>query len=45
MATTDSKDITEVDVDAVTGVVISVDKESAESEVKEEVREKKDDKD
>jgi uncharacterized membrane protein YkoI len=33
--TPDSKDITEVDVDAVTGDVISVEKESAESEAKE----------
>lgn len=35
ITTPDSKDITEVNVDAVTGDVISVDKESAESEAKE----------
>lgn len=35
VATTDSKDIIEVNVDALTGDVISVDKESAESEAKE----------
>jgi uncharacterized membrane protein YkoI len=35
VATPDSKDITEVNVDALTGDVISVDKESAESEAKE----------
>jgi uncharacterized membrane protein YkoI len=35
IATPDTKDITEVNVDAITGEVISVDKESAESEGKE----------
>jgi uncharacterized membrane protein YkoI len=35
IATPDSKDITEVNVDAITGNVISVDKESAQSEAKE----------
>jgi uncharacterized membrane protein YkoI len=35
VATADTKDITEVNVDAITGAVISVDKESAESESKE----------
>lgn len=35
VATPDSKDIAEVNVDALTGDVISVDKESAESEAKE----------
>ena len=34
IATPDSKDITEVNVDALTGDVISVDKESADSEEK-----------
>ena len=35
VTTPDSKDITEVNVDAMTGDVISVDKESAQSEAKE----------
>ena len=35
VATPDSKDITEVNVDAMTGDVISVEKESARSEAKE----------
>ncbi len=35
IATPDTKDITEVNVDALTGEIISVDKESAESEGKE----------
>jgi hypothetical protein len=35
MATPGSKDITEVNVDAITGEVISVGKESAQSEAKE----------
>jgi uncharacterized membrane protein YkoI len=35
VATPDSKDITEVNVDAMTGDVISVDKESAQTEAKE----------
>jgi uncharacterized membrane protein YkoI len=35
MATPDSKDITEVNVDAITGKIISVEKESADSESKE----------
>lgn len=41
VATPDSKDIMEVNVDAMTGEVISADKESAESEAK-EAGEKKD---
>jgi uncharacterized membrane protein YkoI len=40
VATPDSKDITEVNVDAVTGDVISAAKESAESEAKEAAGEK-----
>ena len=35
VATPDSKDITEVNVDAITGEVVGVQKESAESEAKE----------
>ncbi len=35
LATPDSKDITEVNVDAITGDVVSVEKESAENEAKE----------
>jgi len=35
IATADTKDITEVNVDAITGAIISVDKESPESEKKE----------
>jgi uncharacterized membrane protein YkoI len=42
VATPDSKDITEVNIDAMTGDVISADKESAESEAKEADGEKKD---
>jgi uncharacterized membrane protein YkoI len=42
VATPDSKDITEVNIDAVTGEVISADKESAESEAKEAAKDKKD---
>ncbi len=45
VATPDSKDITEVNVDAMTGDVISADKESADSEAKEAAGEKKADKD
>jgi hypothetical protein len=45
MATPDTKDITEVNVDAMTGDVISVDKESAESEAKEATEEKDKEKD
>ena len=46
IATPDSKDITEVNVDANTGDIVAVDKESAESEAKEAASEKeKDDKD
>jgi len=41
IATPDSKDITEVNVDAVTGEVVAVQKESAESEAKEAGAEKK----
>jgi uncharacterized membrane protein YkoI len=40
VATPDSKDITEVNVDAITGDVISLDKESAASEAKEAAEEK-----
>jgi uncharacterized membrane protein YkoI len=40
VATPDSKDITEVNVDAMTGDLISVEKESAESEAKEAAEEK-----
>ena len=40
VATPDSKDITEVNVDATTGEVVSVEKESAESEAKETAGEK-----
>jgi uncharacterized membrane protein YkoI len=40
MATPDSKDITEVNIDAITGRVIAVAKESAEDEAKEEKKEK-----
>jgi uncharacterized membrane protein YkoI len=40
VATPDTKDITEVNVDAITGDVISLDKESAESEAKEAAGEK-----
>lgn len=39
MATPDSKDVTEVNVDAISGDVISVAKESAESESKEAAEE------
>ncbi len=35
ITTPDAKDITEVNVDAMTGDVVSVEKESAESEAKE----------
>ena len=45
VATPDSKDITEVNVDAVTGDVVSVEKESAESEAKEAAGEKDKDND
>jgi len=45
ISTPDSKDITEVNVDAITGEVISVDKESAESEAKEAAGEKDKDND
>lgn len=41
ITTPDTKDITEVNVDAITGDVISVEKESAESEAKEAVEDKK----
>ena len=40
VATPGTKDITEVNVDAITGDVISVDKESPESEAKEAAEEK-----
>jgi uncharacterized membrane protein YkoI len=42
IATPDSKDITEVNVDAITGEVVSKDKEKPEDEAKEAAREKKD---
>jgi hypothetical protein len=42
IATPDSKDITEVNVDAVTGKVVSTEKEKAEDEAKEARGEKKD---
>jgi len=47
VATPDSKDITEVNVDAITGEIISADKESASDEAKEagEEKQKKEDKD
>jgi uncharacterized membrane protein YkoI len=45
LTTPDSKDITEVAVDAITGDVVSVEKESAESEAKEAAGEKGKDKD
>ena len=45
VATPDTKDITEVNVDAITGDVVSTDKESAESESKEATEEKSKDKD
>jgi len=41
VTTPDTKDITEVNVDAITGNVVSVEKESAESEAKEAAGEKK----
>ena len=40
LTTPDTKDITEVNVDAITGDVVSVEKESAESEAKEAAGEK-----
>ena len=40
ITTPDTKDITEVGVDAITGDVVSVEKESAESEAKEAAGEK-----
>jgi|SRR6185437_9389224 len=45
VATPDSKDITEVNVDAINGDVISADKESATDEAKEAAEEKGKDKD
>ncbi len=44
VATPDTKDITEVNVDAMTGDVVSVEKESAESEAREAAGEKSKDK-
>jgi uncharacterized membrane protein YkoI len=44
ITTPDTKDITEVNVDAITGDVVSVEKESAESEAKESAGEKPKDK-
>jgi uncharacterized membrane protein YkoI len=40
ITTPDTKDITEVNVDAITGDVVSVEKEAAESEAKEAAGEK-----
>ena len=40
ITTPDTKDITEVNVDAITGEVVSVEKESAESEAKEAAEDK-----
>jgi uncharacterized membrane protein YkoI len=45
ITTPDTKDITEVNVDAITGDVVSVEKEAAESEAKEAAGEKAKDKD
>ena len=45
ITTPDSKDITEVAVDAITGDVVSVEKEAAESETKEAAGKKAKDKD
>ena len=45
VATPDAKDITEVNVDAITGNVVSVEKEAAESEAKEAAGEKDKDND
>ena len=45
VATPDSKDITEVNVDAVTGDIVNVEKESAKSEAKEATGGKDKDKD
>jgi uncharacterized membrane protein YkoI len=45
IATPDTTDITEVNVDALTGDVVSVEKEKAESENKEKEKEKEKDKD
>src|ERR1019366_4322030 len=45
ITTPDTKDITEVNVDAITGDVVSVEKEVAESEAKEAAGEKAKDKD
>ena len=42
IATPDSKDITEVNVDVISGNVISVNKESAESEAKDAGKDKMD---
>ena len=44
ITTPDTKDITEVTVDAITGEVVSVEKESAESEAKESAKEQGKDK-
>jgi uncharacterized membrane protein YkoI len=44
ITTPDTKDITEVNVDAITGDVVSVEKEAAENEVKEAAGEKPKDK-
>jgi uncharacterized membrane protein YkoI len=41
LTTPDTKDITEVNVDAITGDVVSVEKEPAESEAKEAAEDKK----
>ena len=43
MATPDTKDVTEVNIDAITGAVIAVDKETAKDEAKEKKKEKEED--
>ncbi|HEY4984571.1 MAG TPA: PepSY domain-containing protein, partial [Verrucomicrobiae bacterium] len=45
ITTPDTKDITEVNVDAITGDVVAVEKEAAESETKEATGKKAEDKD
>lgn len=42
VATPDTQDITEVNVDAITGAVVGLDKESAETEAKEAKKDKED---
>ena len=43
MATPGTKDVTEVNIDAITGAVIAVDKETAADEAKEKKKEKEED--